>query len=338
MSKSSKTSKSSRTSKSSKTSKSRLAPHDPFRALLWDLDGTIIDSRHDLATAVNRLLADMELPALSLGGVVTHVGKGARNLVAQCLKDAGRSLSEDEFNRALAGFARHYDRCLLDRTRPYRGMKSLLRRLRDSGRLMAVVTNKPERMTWRILEGLDLSSCFQVVLGDLPGRPRKPDPAPLHMALEMMGRGDDPTRAMMIGDSLMDLEAARAAGVPSCGVAWGLVDAEVVRAAGPDWWVEDVRELSALLRGKKKKPADSAKPAGRLGESRPEKPAGRRNGPARQSRPARRAPLIRRSRPIHPRVARAPTRTTPSSAVSRTAFVPQKVWSSSTTPAESLPT
>lgn len=229
----------------------RLSPHDPFRALLWDLDGTIVDSRHDLATAVNRLLADLDLPSLSPPTIISHVGRGARNLVTECLAEAGRTLTDDaETNQVLAGFARHYDRCLLDETRPYPGMTKLLARLRDAGRPMAVVTNKPERMTWRILEGLKLSSCFQVVLGDLPGRPRKPDPEPLRIALDLMGRADDPTRSMMIGDTRIDLEAARAAGVPSCGVAWGLVDPEEVRLAGPDWWVKDVRELSRLLLGR----------------------------------------------------------------------------------------
>jgi phosphoglycolate phosphatase len=223
---------------------SRSAP------LLWDLDGTLVDTGRDLALAVNRMLGEYGYAALPDHTVVGHVGKGARNLVKRCLEERGHVLSsESEVEAALARFNCHYSDCLLDSSRPYPGIETLLADLADAGRPMAVVTNKPQSFSDRILEKLDLAPHFRFVLGEGILPERKPDPAPLLHALEKCAPGTPPSEAVLIGDSWVDVRAARNAGMLSCGVAWGLGSPREARDEAPDWWVEDALQLRDLLRG-----------------------------------------------------------------------------------------
>jgi len=216
--------------------------------LLWDLDGTLVDTGRDLAQAVNRMLREYGHAPLPDDTVVGHVGKGARNLVRQCLEERGHTLAlESEVEEALGRFNRHYSDCLLDTSRPYPGIEALVAELARAGRPMAVVTNKPQSFSDRILQELDLAPHFRFVLGEgiLPAR--KPDPAPLLHALEKCARGTPPSDAVLIGDSWVDVRAARNAGMPCCGVAWGLGSPQEALDEGPDWWVRDAHELRELL-------------------------------------------------------------------------------------------
>ena len=226
-------------------SKPESPPHGP---LLWDLDGTLVDTGRDLAQAVNRMLGDYGYEVLPEEAVISHVGKGARHLVARCLEERGHVLSSDEDRvHAMASFGRNYTDCLLDTTRPYPGIPELLADLVDAGRPMAVVTNKPQHFSDRILDALDLRRHFRFVLGEGLLSTRKPDPEPLLFALERCDPDASASQAVLIGDSWVDVRAARNARMRCCTVAWGLGVPQEARDEGPDWWVESVPQLRDLL-------------------------------------------------------------------------------------------
>ena len=216
--------------------------------LLWDLDGTLVDTGRDLATAVNRMLGDYGHPILPLETVISHVGKGARNLVARCLEERGTVLSTtvDE-DLALSRFEARYLECLLDESAPYPGINELITDLAGSGRPMAVVTNKPQRFSDRILDALGLHPHFGFVLGEGAGAARKPDPEPLLLALSRCAPQADPASAVMVGDSWVDVRAAHEARMRCCGVSWGMGVRQDALDEHPDWWAETVPQLRELL-------------------------------------------------------------------------------------------
>lgn len=223
----------------------------PFDAILWDLDGTLCDTRGDLVTSVNALLRSYGRPELSADRVSHHIGRGARNLVARTLEEAGHpSLDSAEVERALTVFQEHYGRHLLDTTRAFDSLPETLRRLTERGQVMAVVTNKQEHLSRRILEGLDLLAPFRAVVGDSTTPFRKPDPRPVLHALELCGVPPAPgERVLLIGDSEIDVNAARNAGILCCGVLWGMGPNGALTDAAPDWIAETPAQLGAALLG-----------------------------------------------------------------------------------------
>ncbi len=183
--------------------------------IVFDLDGTLVDSSVDLVNAVNALLGELGRPSLPTRTIIEMVGEGANVLVRRALTVA--SLDPDTPG-ALARFLAHYDPHLLDHTRPYPGMVDVL----DSfeGRVaMAVLTNKPARATHLMLEGLGLQKYFRGVIGGDTSFGRKPAPAGLrHLAAEA---GVDPGRGVRVGDSAVDLATARNAGTRICLARYG---------------------------------------------------------------------------------------------------------------------
>ena len=183
--------------------------------LIFDLDGTLIDSQRDLAAATNRLLAELGGRPLAEDAIAAMVGEGAAVLVRRALAAAGVQADE---RHALARFLAIYESALLVHTRPYDGMVATLERLAPSARL-AVLTNKPARATQEILSGLDLLRYFADVIGGDSPFGRKPDPAGLH---ELIARaGVPPASGMLIGDSPIDLATARRAGLAVCLARYG---------------------------------------------------------------------------------------------------------------------
>jgi phosphoglycolate phosphatase len=217
-----------------------------FRAVLFDLDGTLVETRRDIATAVNLVLAERKLPAMTVDAVSEHVGRGARVLVTRCLQDAGiPSPTEDQVKDAYQAFARAYADHLLDTSLPYAGIPLLLDRLSRAGCRLAVVTNKPEDLSRRLLDGLGLLGSFQLLVGGDTLDVRKPDPRPLLFTLDELGAA--PAEAVMVGDSGVDVEAARAAGTAAAAVTWGFGDRAALAAARPDALVDRPEELAAWL-------------------------------------------------------------------------------------------
>jgi phosphoglycolate phosphatase len=186
----------------------------PFDTFLFDLDGTLVDSVADLATAVNLLRAELSLPALDIPTVRGYVGDGATFLVKRSLPEG--LFSEERLQRFLAHYAEH----LLETTRVYPGIRPFLEGRQAAGAKMAVVTNKPHRLSILLLEGLALRSYFPVVIGGDSLPQKKPDPQPVWRALEELAA--KPQTAILIGDHHTDLAAGRAAGIRTCFCAWGI--------------------------------------------------------------------------------------------------------------------
>jgi phosphoglycolate phosphatase len=179
------------------------------RHLIFDLDGTLVDSAPDLAAALTGLLAELGKPALAETAVRTMVGDGAGVLVQRGLQASG--LSDADQPAALKRFLALYRDCLIDQTRAYPEVEATLERLQAEGHRLAVCTNKPVDPTRRILGALKLDRFFGAVIGGDSLPRRKPDPAPLLAAIE--GLGGSATAAAMIGDSANDVLCARAAAV-----------------------------------------------------------------------------------------------------------------------------
>jgi phosphoglycolate phosphatase len=183
--------------------------------VVFDLDGTLVDSARDLADAGNAVLQGYGRPPLEPRQVAAMVGDGARELVRRLLATSQLEVPIDD---ALARFLDCYDERLLATTRPYDGTVGTLDALAAVTRL-AVLTNKPEAATLRLLEGLDLRRYFSDVIGGDTPYGRKPDPAGL---FALLARADVANEdALMVGDSLNDLLVAEAAGVPSCLARYG---------------------------------------------------------------------------------------------------------------------
>lgn len=184
-------------------------------AVVFDLDGTLVDSREDLAAAVNVVRRELGHDPLPVERVVEMVGEGARKLVRRALPE---EVAGERFEDAFRDFLdRYYDACL-ERTRPYDGIEALLEAA--SGRLpVGLLTNKPERHTRKVLRGLGLDRWIGEAVGGDSLATKKPDPGPL---LELARRlGTVPGSVLFVGDSATDGETARRAGAPLALVSWG---------------------------------------------------------------------------------------------------------------------
>jgi phosphoglycolate phosphatase len=212
--------------------------------LVFDLDGTLVDSSRDLADSANALLASYGAAPLDESSVIRMVGEGAAVLVARLITARG---IEADPAQALARFLGFYDERLLAHTRPYAGIPEALDDLRRWARL-AVLTNKPAAATARILDGLGLRPAFEWVIGGDAAVGRKPDPAGLRWLVGQAGADADPT--VMIGDSVVDLRTAQHAGTYVCLTRYGFGFAscppDVFR--GDELFVDAASELPAVLR------------------------------------------------------------------------------------------
>lgn len=204
--------------------------------LIFDLDGTLVDSKADIAQALNATLGMMGLPPLSLDLVGSMVGNGAPVLVRKAL---GPSFSEADVARALQFFLTYYHEHLLDHTCAYPGVKEGLERLRHLP--MAVLTNKPIRSTTAIIQGLGFSDYFFRMYGGDSFAAKKPDPAGILALLKESGAAREKT--VMVGDSYVDVRTARNAEVRACGVAWGF-QPESFAQDPPDILISRMDELA----------------------------------------------------------------------------------------------
>ncbi len=212
----------------------------PIDLIIFDLDGTLIDSRKDIAHCVNWVLGDMGLPAIDHETIYSYVGHGVRDLMAGALEAAH---GDHSYERALELFDKHYTEHLLDHTALFEGMPEVLQRFRDKA--MAVITNKPQKYTDSIISGLGLNDYFKTVLGREACPNPKPHPEPVLKVLESLPNRKE--RSIIIGDTEVDIEAGKQAGILTCGVLFGFGKEELVRAAEPDYIVEDVNALMELL-------------------------------------------------------------------------------------------
>jgi phosphoglycolate phosphatase len=216
----------------------------PCRLFLFDLDGTLIDSKGDIASSLNLALARAGVVRLPPSRIAGFIGDGVRKLVERALREALNGKPDEPLLiRVMDFYLEEYGEHLLDTTRLFEGVEGALKSL-DWAEL-AVVTNKPERFSRQILDALGIGCRFRLVLGGDSLCLRKPDPAPL---LEAMDRcGADPGESVMVGDSPVDVQAGKAAGAMTCGIAANTVEREKLSAAGCDFLISDMRELTAYF-------------------------------------------------------------------------------------------
>ncbi len=224
--------------------------------VVFDLDGTLIDSRQDLADAANALLARHAAPPLAMAEIVGMVGEGARTLVDRVLRRAGLVVPLDV---ALDQFLAEYDERLVVETRPYDGVVAMLDALGAAGCRLSVLTNKPQRATDLVLELLGLRAAFfEVVGGDTP-RGRKPDTTGLRALID--NAQIPPGATLMVGDSWVDAHTAAAAGIDACLCTYGFGYAGIDAAtrASARWHVTTPGEIVTLVDGHR--PVPSRPPA-----------------------------------------------------------------------------
>jgi phosphoglycolate phosphatase len=208
------------------------------RGLVFDLDGTLVDSLDDIMLHLNAALAEKGLPGWSRDEVGEWVGYGAENLVIRAVPHP------EMVTETLARFREHYRARPVVHTRLYPQLDEVLTRLAD-GRKLAVLSNKPHELTVRVCEQLLGAWPFAVIAGQRSGKPHKPDPAALLDVCAELALS--PGECVMIGDSEVDVATGRAARVPTVAVGWGLRALSIIEAAGPDHLVHSPSELGALF-------------------------------------------------------------------------------------------
>jgi phosphoglycolate phosphatase len=209
--------------------------------LVFDLDGTLIDSKQDLALSVNAVRERIGLGPLPYDTVASYVGRGVVMLMRRAL---GEGATDEDVEQAVAFFLDYYRSHMLDHTVTYPGVREALEALAD--RKLAVLTNKPVKFSQSILAGLDISRYFTQVYGGNSFDQKKPDPVGL--VTIMRESAAVAAETMIVGDSDTDVLTGRNAGVWTCGVSYGLA-ADTLKSTPPDFMLDDLRELPGLLDG-----------------------------------------------------------------------------------------
>ena len=212
-------------------------------ALIFDLDGTLADTAPDLLGATNAGLAARERPLLDLGHLRHMVGFGAKALISQAMEASGAPVTEEQMPALIDIFIAHYTSHIADGTRLFPGVTDTLASLKTGGARLGVLTNKPQGLTDLLLPQLELEGMFAAVYGAGRKTYTKPDPRIFHDVVEECGGGP----AVMIGDSITDLNTARAAGVPCILMSYGFTPVPA-KDLGADLVLDDFAQLSQALR------------------------------------------------------------------------------------------
>lgn len=212
----------------------------PIQLFVFDFDGTLVDTRLDIADSVNRVLKDLALRTLSHEQIFTFIGRGAKHLIACALEGTGC----DDRDLALAKFMQDYDLHLMDQTRLYPNCRETLDFF--SGKKMAILSNKPTRFIKEILERLDWAEPFATIIGGDTLGVQKPDPTGLlQLVSDFALSGED---VLMVGDSVVDIETGRRAGVATCGITHGHAGRDALEEAQAGWVIDDLAELQRHFR------------------------------------------------------------------------------------------
>ena len=217
--------------------------------ILFDFDGTLIDSVPDLAPAVNHMLSSLDYPAYSEDTIRMWVGNGAQMLVKRALSgdvNVNENLDMELFSKALDIFLQFYKDHICIDTLVYPGVPETLKALKNEGYLMAIITNKPYAFIGPILNALELDGLFDLNIGGDSLSVKKPDPMPLLHACEKLNVSVE--KALMVGDSKNDILAAKAADMQSIGVTYGYNYGESIDMYEPDAVVDHFSDLTALIK------------------------------------------------------------------------------------------
>lgn len=212
-----------------------------FDLVIFDLDGTLIDSKLDLAHSVNATREYMGMTPLEHDTVYSYVGNGAPTLIRRAL---GPDATTEDCEKALAYFVQHYREHCLDYTRLYPGAEETLNALSEANVTMAILTNKPVRISEIIVNGLDTAKHFVRVYGGNSFDDKKPHPIGILKLMEETGAA--PERTLMVGDSSVDIETARNAGVRSAGMTYGF-QPETLKTVPPDYLLDAFSALTPTV-------------------------------------------------------------------------------------------
>jgi phosphoglycolate phosphatase len=207
--------------------------------VMFDLDGTLADTGHDLADAVNFTRAHFDRGALPDQAIYAHVGRGVEHLLKHALPEE----SPNHFGDVMRVFLDHYEHHLLDRTVLYPGAREILEYFRDKRRVL--ISNKIERLAVAVVRGLGVDDQFDTILGGDSAAEKKPHPALLNLVLRRFQI--PPGRALMVGDGDTDIDAGKGAGVITCGVTYGLGNKDDLIATKPDFLIENLSQLSVYF-------------------------------------------------------------------------------------------
>ncbi len=213
--------------------------------IVFDLDGTLIDTAPDLAAATNHVLRTLSLAPVNESEIRPFVGNGALAMIDGAARAQGRNLSERELHDLFEVFVLHYADNIAVESRPYPGIVTAMEQLRSQGATLAVCTNKIERHARAVIEALGLTGFFAAIAGRDTLGAYKPDPRHLSGTVDM-SRGDI-AKSLMVGDSETDIRTAQAANVPVVAVSFGY-SIEPVALYGPDVVIDSFSELNQALR------------------------------------------------------------------------------------------
>ena len=210
-----------------------------YDSVIFDLDGTLLNTLDDLCDSVNFTLRKHNMPERTLSEVRSFVGDGIRNLVC---RSAVPNTSEEQIDRMLATFKEHYKDHNSDKTKPYEGIIELLSELKKNGIPTAVVSNKVDIAVKMLVSGY-FGSLVDIAIGELEGGKRKPSPDTVFLAMEKLSSKNP----VYIGDSQVDVQTAKNAGIDGIFVTWGFRDESVLKQAGGEHIVHSVKELWEVL-------------------------------------------------------------------------------------------
>lgn len=212
-----------------------------YDTVLFDLDGTLLDSLADLADSVNYALRLFNCPAISAGDTRRFIGDGYAKLIERAIPGG---IENPHFAQCLEEFKNHYNRNMMNRTEPYPGIIDLLSELKKKNCRMAVVSNKNDLAVKALTEHY-FGAYIQTAVGASAEIPRKPDPTSVFMALEELGADKD--SALFVGDSDIDILTAQHAGLPSVSVTWGFRDVDFLLARGAVRIINEPKDLLDLI-------------------------------------------------------------------------------------------
>ncbi len=206
----------------------------------YDFDGTLVDTQDDISISVNLALKELNVRQLDTEVIKTCVGRGVATLMTRALNGTGFS----DIDHAVQVFRRHYAEHLMDHTRFYPNCRETIEHFSD--RKQAILSNKPEDFVRKILENLNCLDPFPSIIGGDTFKTRKPDPEGLNHLLAQYRLSPD--KVVMVGDSALDIETGKSAGVLTCAVTFGFGDREALLSQQPDWVIDDISELKELIR------------------------------------------------------------------------------------------